>query len=200
MEKLKSSLLSNPFFFNTIRRPIAGDQRYTKNFVKKNLEKYNSKTVLDIGCGTGDFASSLPLEISCYLGVDLNTKYIAYAKSKYQSSKIKFMVQDVTEKKFYANHKFDAVILISMLHHLSDSDLAKILPSIKKITKKIIIIADLLPKPPGLLQKLMVKLDQGKYIRNEEEKIKLLEKYFSIISTELIRSRLALQYGIICRP
>ncbi len=156
--------------------------------------------MLDVGCGIGDFTSALPSEISYYLGVDLNKKYISYSKKKYKSKKIEFIMQDVTEMKFYEDRKFDAVILISMLHHLSDVELEKMLPVIKEITKKVVIIVDLIPSPPNLLQKLVVKLDQGKYMRNEKDKIKLLEKYFSIINTEIISSRLAVQFGIICCP
>ena len=192
-----SYLLSHPVFFNGIRAIIAGDQRKTKEFVKNNLMKYGVKTVLDVGCGTGDFVEAMPGDIA-YLGIDMNKKYIAFAKKEFKQKNIKFVVKDVTQKSFYANKKFDAVIFVSMLHHLSDDELAEMLPVIKKITKKVVIVVDLIPNPEGFWRRFMVRLDQGKYIRPREEKIKILSRYFKVKKKEFIPSRLAIQYGIIC--
>lgn len=190
-------LLSQPFIFNKLRRIIAGDQKNTKNFVKKNLLKYHVKSVLDVGSGTGDFVNCIPKN-SLYLGIDTNPKFIDFSNNNYDNGNVRFLVQDVTEKGFYQNKKFDAVLLISMLHHLSDEDLEEILSIVKKITKKVIIIADIIPDPPGIMQKIVVQLDVGKFVRPREEKLKTLGKYFRIVEVELISSRLAVQLGIIC--
>lgn len=190
-------ILSFPFFFNTIRTYVAGDQHKTKMFVYSVLRKYHVKTVLDFGCGTGDFSQAIPKHIK-YLGVDLNEKYIVYAQKKYRSQEKNFMIQNVIDQAFYKNKKFDAILLISMLHHLSDDELCLILPVLRKITRKVIVVADLIPNPDGILRKLMVKLDQGRFIRTPEEKIKTLQKYFKVVYTDTIPSRLAIQFGIIC--
>lgn len=194
-----SFILRNPVLFNSIRKIIAGDQNNTKDFVKFNLLKSKAKTVIDIGCGTGDFVTCLPDKVS-YLGIDINRNFISFAQSHYSGDNIKFALQDVTQKEFYKNKKFEAVLFISMLHHLTDDELNIVLPIIKKLTKKVIIFADIIPNPKGILRKIIVKLDQGKYVREKELKIKLLKKYFKITETKEIPSRLAVQYGIVCRP
>lgn len=191
-------LLSRPTIFNQIRKLIAGDQANTKNFVRKYLIKYKIKSVLDVGCGTGDFIEAVPDNMS-YLGIDINKEFISFAKSHYKDRKSLFLVQDVIEEQFSLDQKFDATILISMLHHFSDKDLEEILLKIKKITRKVIIIADIIPNPPGLLRKFMVKMDQGNYIRDKAEKLKILDKYFTITESKIISSRLAVQFGIICK-
>lgn len=192
-------ILDRPFFFNSIRRVIAGDQHNTKAFISETLKKYNVKSVLDIGCGTGDFSVCTPKGAQ-YTGADLNDRYIQYASQLYDSKNKTWITQDVTEKSFYAGRKYDAVLFISMVHHLSNRELETMLPVIKKMTRKVIVIADIIPEPPGVLRKLMVKLDQGKYIRPPEDKITIIEKYGKIVHTEHIPSRLAIQYGIICQP
>lgn len=192
-----SLLLSQPFVFNKLRIIIAGDQKNTKNFVKKNLLKYRVKTVLDVGSGTGDFVKCIPKN-ALYFGIDTNSRFIDFSNDNYGNRNTRFLVQDITKKSFYQNKKFDAVLLISMLHHLSDEELEEILPIIKKVTKKVVIIADIIPNPPRILQKIMVKLDLGKYVRSREEKLKILGKHFRIVEVKLISSRLALQLGIIC--
>jgi hypothetical protein len=66
------------------------------------------------------------------------------------------------------------------------------------MTNKVVIIADIIPDPPHLLQKFFAKIDRGKFVRKKQEKIKILEKYFKIISTQAIPTRSAVQLGIIC--
>lgn len=190
-------ILEKPYFFNTIRKVIAGDQKNTKRFVIEALKKNNVKSVLDIGCGTGDFAVCTPKDAS-YLGIDLNREYIKFAKHEYPSA-YQFKYQDVTKKEFYKGKKYDAVLFVSMIHHLSQEELDEILPVVKKVTKKIVVVADIIPAPEGILRKIMVKLDQGRFVRPEKEKEKILKKYFTIVKKEYVVSRLAVQYCLICR-
>jgi len=197
MRKIIFFLLSNPALFNSVRKIIAGNQKNTKDFVKITLENYNAKSVLDVGCGTGDFVDAIPQKTS-YLGIDIDPKFISYARRNYEKEKRDFLVGDINNNELLKNKTFDAALLISTLHHLSDFELEKILPLIKRHTKKVIIVADIIPNPDNLLRELMVKLDRGSYVRRREEKIKILKKYFKIVNTKVIKSRLAVQFGIIC--
>ena len=197
IKRFISSVLSKPALFNVIRKIIAGDQENTKQFVKKTLQSYKVKTVLDVGCGTGDFSQAVP-KAALYTGVDINASFIAFAKKNFSSKHHVFLRQDVRNKKFYNHKRFDGVMLISMMHHLSNEELQQLLPIVKKITKKTVLVADIIPNPPGILRKLMVSLDQGKYIRPQKEKIAILKKYFKIVDKEIVYSRLAVQYCIVC--
>lgn len=197
MRGIISYFLSQPFIFNNVRKTIAGNQENTKNFVRRNLQAYKAKTVLDIGCGTGDFVEAVPKQIN-YVGIDINEKFISFAQTHYQNEKRKFLVQNIIKNNFHQGKKFDATLFISMFHHLSDNDLKTILPIIRSVTKKIIIVADIIPDPDGILRKIMVKLDQGKFVRLKEVKINILCKYFKVAKTEIIPSKLAIQFGIIC--
>ena len=199
VKSITAFVLSNPIVFNQVRKLIAGDQANTKDFIKNALIKYRVKSVLDVGCGTGDFFEAVPTTVN-YLGIDINKQFILFARSHYGSKNNQFITQDLTSNQFSLKQKFDAVLLISMLHHLSDIELETILSKIKKITTKVVIIADIIPEPPGPLRKLMVKMDQGKYIRKSGDKLKILAKYFSIEEKKLVFSRLAVQFGVICTP
>jgi len=197
LDPMLSLILSNPVLFNSIRSVIAGNQKFTKQFVHNNLIKYNAKTVIDIGCGSGDFTEAVPDNIS-YLGLDINKEYISFAKRHYGNHNRNFIVRNVLDESFYKNRKFGAALFISMLHHLSDDELALILPVVKQITKKVIIIADIIPDPDGLLRKIVVSLDQGKFIRPKGKKLEIVSRYFKITETKIIPSRLAVQFGIVC--
>ncbi len=189
--------LSQPAVFNLIRKPSAGDQEEVKQFVSSNVKKYGAKTVLDVGCGTGDYVSSIPVSAE-YLGIDTSKEYLSYAKNLFKSTNRKFLFQDAVEAKFYKGRKFDVVILISILHHLSDKELAIILPQVKKVTQKAVIVTDIIPDPNGWLPKQLVKLDRGQYVRSKEEKLKILKKYFKVKKVEMLDQKLGTVCGIVC--
>lgn len=189
--------LSQPVIFNYIRKPIAGDQKEVKEFVSNNIKKYEAKSVLDVGCGTGDYIPTIPTTTQ-YLGIDTNQQYLSYVKNLFKTTDRKFLFQDATETKFYEDRKFDIVILISILHHLSDEDLAIILPQVSKVAKKAIIVTDIIPDPEGWLPKQLVKLDRGRYVRSKEEKLKLLKKHFKIKDVKMLNQKLGTVCGIVC--
>lgn len=195
-EWLSSTLLDNPLLFNYFRNLLAGDQNKTKSFVRDALLKYNCKTVLDFGCGTGDFSESCTRDME-YLGTDLNAKYIKFAKSHYIKHKNKKFIEDNILK--YKNlKKYDAVLFISMMHHFSDNELDIILKDIKKMVKKVLIIADIIPDPPNAIQKIAARLDRGKFVRPKKDKLNILKKYFKVTNAKIINSRIAVQYGVLC--
>lgn len=196
-DKISSPLLDNPQLFDNVRSLLAGNQENTKDFVKTNLLKYKCKTVLDLGCGTGDFSEACPATVK-YLGSDLNKNFITYAQKKYANDvNKKFITDDLLKNHEYTS--YDAVLLISMMHHFSDKEFLHILKKVHRITKKIVIFADIIPNPPHLIQKAAVALDRGKFVRPKEQKLQIIKKYFTVEKTQIINSRLAVQFGVICR-
>lgn len=198
MHWISDKFLDNPFMFNFVRYLLAGKQTGMKKFVSKYLKKYHCEIIADFCCGTGDFADPCPKN-SKYYGFDINSSFIVYASKKYERDKTKkFLKADVLYSKEIYTKKYDVILLISAMHHLSDNQLDLLLPKVKRITKKILIVADIIPDPPHFLQKFFAAIDRGRYIRPKEEKINILKKYFRIVSTEFILTRSAIQFGIIC--
>jgi SAM-dependent methyltransferase len=195
-DSLSSVLLDDPTIFNFVRYLLAGRQKRMKKFIKKYLDEYDCKTIADICSGTGDFAELIAIDAK-YIGFDLNSDFVNYAKNRYKNHKNKkFLIQNVLKLK--NDEKFDAVMLISTVHHFSDEELKIILPKVKQMTKKVVIIADIIPDAPHLLQRFFAKIDRGKYVRPAKEKIKILEKYFKVTATQNVPTRTAVQFGIIC--
>jgi ubiquinone/menaquinone biosynthesis C-methylase UbiE len=81
------------------------------------LNKYNlledGSTVLDVGCGTGDFLASLPNNLS-KLGVDIDAPSVNIAKNKYQD--IKFICSSFENLEY--NDKIDTITMYHVLEHL----------------------------------------------------------------------------------
>lgn len=192
-------ILEIPFLYNKIRQVIAGDQDGTKEYIASILKKNKCKRVLDLCCGTGDFAICTPANAS-YLGIDNNPQYIKYANDKYVSNKnMHFEARDLMSGKYKLKDRFDSVLLVSTLHHFSDKELSILFEIIKKNVRGFVIIADLDGNPPTIIQKILLKLDRGHFVRPNSEKMKLIKPYFKVIETDKINSRLALQFMIICK-
>jgi ubiquinone/menaquinone biosynthesis C-methylase UbiE len=158
-----------------------------------NYSAYNCHSVLDIGCGTGDFASLFDKKE--YLGIDINKDYISYARKKYPHS---FVSGDAVEYNFDLR-SFDASIFISTLHHLSDDQAKKLFAKIIDLTKKIIIIVDLNPET-SFFKKMLIKLDRGDYIRTTQQKISLLSGFGKIAKIVHFSTGLASQTGMVLLP
>jgi ubiquinone/menaquinone biosynthesis C-methylase UbiE len=197
-DRISSRLLDNPTMFNYVRFLLAGKQKKMKIFIKKYLDQYECGTVADICSGTGDFAELVSREAK-YVGFDLNSDFINFARKRYLNDKNKkFVKVNVLTSKAIQKSKFDAVMLISALHHFSDDDLKILLQTVKKMTKKVVIIADIIPDPPHLIQKFFARIDRGKFVRTAPDKLKILSKYFKVVTIIPIPTGSAVQLGVIC--
>lgn len=78
-------------------------------FLAQIFQKYgNVKDVLDVGCGSGSHLARLGKFGMTGMGVDLNPKMIAFARSKYP--KLSFELKDMRSLTF--RNRFDAVICL----------------------------------------------------------------------------------------
>jgi len=129
-------------------------QVMNKAFLKKilsHIEKINPNSILDIGCGEGEFASQiLRIYKGEYIGTDLSSNMLKKAKK----------VMPVFKSNVYnlsLQRKFDLVICLEVLEHLRKPKIA--LKNIKNVSDTAIISVP--------FQKLMSlgNLIRGKYIK-----------------------------------
>ncbi len=143
------------------------------------FHRYLSGRILDLACGTGELADHI--QPTSYLGVDLNGKYIDYAKTNRQRGS--FITADITE--LTLKEVFDTVTIISATHHLSDAQIQSLSRKISKIKFKYLLVIDGLPKRPfaGILKYLDDKLGGGNNFRSEQDLAKIFGQYFTIIES-----------------
>ncbi len=90
------------------------------------------KTVLDIGCGTGEFSRLLATQVEEVLAIDLSPKTIEIAKQhSVDFLNIDFQVADVLHW-VLPSEKFNAIVSIATLHYLP---VQKLLPNWKAALK-----------------------------------------------------------------
>ena len=197
LTKLRNFLADRPVIFTMLRKIIELNFYKQKRFIKENFSLDPSEKVLDIGSGTGEFADSF--KKADYFGIDISPIYVNYAKKK---NKGKFEVMDATRLQF-SDNSFDYILIMAILHHLSDEDIEKVLLEAKRVLVpggRILIMEDAKVKNlENFLVRFFQKFDKGEFIREPKEYDRLISKSFEIIKTEAFRSGTITYYSLLVK-
>jgi len=104
--------------------------------VIKLLKPMRGKTILELGCGRGDFSVWMAKQGAKVTAIDLGQDLIAAARvlCKLNQVDCEFRVQNIIDLPFDSD-TFDLVIGISILHHLSETDVSKALRQSRRVLK-----------------------------------------------------------------
>lgn len=96
-------------------------------FIKNRAGELSGKSILDIGCATGELAFQLATEGAQIVGIDLNEDLLQQAKSKNANSNIKFQVGNMLNlKNDFQQGQFDTVLCFgNTLVHLQTKELVQ---------------------------------------------------------------------------
>ena len=183
------ALLDHPALFNLSQLLISGGQRATKRWAKAWLNARPKHRILDVGCGTGEFAPlfrSTKDEVRStnegrYLGVDLNAQYIEYARERYGGPGMAFEVVDATRMSFAA-HSFDRALFVNCMHHFSDELNRGILREVARVLRPggRFVLIDMVGDHSGHAQRFFLDRDRGEYLRSLARQMALVEEFFTI--------------------
>ena len=190
MKDLIIKLANNPKIFILLRRLIEFNFTGEKKVLNKELQNLSTDiSILDLGCGTGEF--SYYFKGYNYNGIDIEPNYIEYAKANYDGN---FEIMDASNMMF-ENNRFDVIIVLGVFHHLNDNLCLKIFDEMKKVLKKngkIIIMEDVdVESKYDIIGNLLRKYDKGDHIRTKKEYMSLFQQNFKILNNYRIRSGLA---------
>ena len=193
-EKIRS-LLDNPRMFNFIRGTLDGSQNEIREYMQQILHLTEDDYVLDMCCGTGDYANVVP---GRYLGIDINQRFIKFAQGRYINDNRKQFVVCDAESTGLPDKSFKYSFFISALHHFSEPFNLLILKEISRLTQSKIVVVDLVPCQKYFLKHFLTKLDRGDYVRTIEEQRKLINRVLKIDKEEVFICRLAVFAVYIC--
>lgn len=143
--------------------------------------------ILDIGCGSGDFAMFLNRRE--FYGIDISPKSVETARKFYKEVK----VADVTELIPYPDNSFDYITAIMLFHHIPDFEkfaLKEIRRVLKKDGELIIIDHNRKNIHIRLMHEGLLKLVPGSYERAidiEEFKKLLAEENLKILDHNIFK-------------
>lgn len=156
-------LLEKTFVYRLWQAPFAEAKLAP---VLANNDVTTARRVLDVGCGPG--TNTRHFLSGDYLGIDLNEKYISYARRRYGRS---FMVADVTALNFPNHQRFDFVLINSLLHHLDDGETRRLLRSTASLlsSEGHVHILELVLPADASVARLLARLDRGHHARPLEK-------------------------------
>lgn len=137
----------------------------------------NKMSIIDIA-GGGQYST---LTKGKYLGIDLNPKYINYAKKVYrENGNRKFLCADANTTAI-ANSSYEVALLIDATHHLSDEENRTLFKTLNRVASKFIIICDPIKQSTNnLIGRFFTALDRGHHIRPKNKLLDLIEENFII--------------------
>lgn len=134
------------------------------------------RRVLDVGCGPGTNACYF---LQCdYLGVDSNLAYIRDAERRFGP---RFRVADVTTMRIESDHGFDAIIVNSLLHHLPDDTVDRLLAHLVTLLSDdgAVHIFDLVLPDRLTVSRLLARLDRGGFPRPLDRWREIFRQHFA---------------------
>jgi len=138
---------------------------------------FKNKKVLDVGCGRGDFLTSLREKYGCYcIGLDISKNMIFYAS---QNNSTSIYVVGSSDFLPFKDDAVDVVHFNHVFHHLPPNIQEKTLKESKRVAKEVVMIDDNVNwenRFKRFLANIFWKITDGGYIyRTETEWRKFLQ-------------------------
>lgn len=169
--------LSNVYLWHLFRAGLEGMFRFYSRRIAllRQLGFQGTESVLDIGCGTGQHSE---ITTGRYLGVDLDARYIEFAKKRHPGKE--FLCMDVSQLQL-DGEPFDVALMVDIIHHLSDEQARKLLADLARLTAKRVYFFEPVTQSPGnLVGRMVVAGDRGSYIRPREKLLELIRGVFAV--------------------
>jgi len=137
---------------------------------------------LDFGCGTGRLTRALAKNVDVCYGVDISEKMISLAKNyNHDITNCKFFVNHETNLSMFPDNKFDFILSLLVLQHISDPKLIKYyIQEFIRILKKNGLIVFQLPSNLPFIIRNNPKKNLYKFLSTLGFKKEFLFKHFKI--------------------
>lgn len=176
------ALLDRPGLFNLSQLLISGGQRATKRWAADWLDLQPNERLLDVCCGTGEFSPVTNDRGVAYLGIDLNPRYIAYARRRYGGGPTReFRVVDATRLAL-PPHSYDKALFVNSMHHFPDELNRGILREIARVLRPggRLVLIDMVGDHTGRARRFFLDRDRGHFLRSLAAQLTLVEEAFTI--------------------
>jgi ubiquinone/menaquinone biosynthesis C-methylase UbiE len=177
-------LLKNPslyrFYQKSVRAKYSEYDFFRFIFKQNNFKKIR---MLDICCGDGHILEHVNEFISEYIGIDYNDKYLEQCRNRWKKFNfINLELKDNANIDRLIEFKPNFIFINGAIHHLDDKTVKLINSFIKNnFSECRFLSVDPVKYNNALLNKIMIMLDRGKFIRNKSEYVELMNSLESFI-------------------
>jgi SAM-dependent methyltransferase len=152
----------------------------------EDLKLQPGERVLDVGCGPAYYFERLG-DVK-YTGFDTDERYIAWANGRW-GDRADFRCEILTEDHLASLPKMDAVMLLGLLHHLSDEDSSRLLRIVAGALApggRVISVDTCFEPTQGKISHWMSANDRGEYVRRPEQFVDLARRTFGDVDGEVL--------------
>ncbi len=182
---MKNLILKFKFFYRLYQKMIRR-KKSEYDFIEYIFNQTGKVNVLDLCCGDSYVLNFINSNVENYIGIDNNQNYLQNSELKYP--KFKFINSDIENlskiKELDINH-IDFVFLNGAIHHLNDdvvNDLLNFLT--KKYPNAKYLTIDPIIHNNKFLNRIMIDLDRGDFIRDTSKYKTLMNKFNSLITDD----------------
>ena len=192
---LRERFLARPAVYKLFKRVVL-PRGVINELVNDHFTVPDGGTVLDLGCGFGDYAQHFAGRTR-YLGVDQNERYIRIAQSLNATNGARFMVGDVSDAAIRTSGPYDLVMMSGVLHHLPTSDAVALLRDVAQLLTpagRFCALEAAFHPDQSLSARLIVAADRGRFVRDEDGYRALFPLAFEHLSVARYDNMLRIPY------
>ena len=188
-------ILEIPFIYDYYQNLVSTKNTWSTVF-KNFIDTSEDLIVLDCGCGTSKYRELI--DAKKYIGLDYNSNYIEEANKKFPNDT--FKVADLTKLQPNEFEKVDRIILLGIIHHLDDVESRLLINKLFNLLNRNGVIYTLDPlfisveKPSDRIANFVASKDRGRYVRKEEEYLKLFSPKIKKIEKRVFNNLLRIPF------
>ena len=134
--------------------------------------------MVDLGCGPADYLDLLPE--ARYFGMDVNPRYIAYAKKRF-GNRGEFRVGNIYDAQSTELPPADIVMANAVVHHLDDAEARALFETAKRCLKpsgRLVTFDNYLRENQNPISRWLIRNDRGQHVRSKTEYVALAREFF----------------------
>jgi len=178
-------LLGHVPLYVALQRGVGADRLRYRCLDELDLQP--GQVVLDVGCGPAYYFERLPRGVR-YYGFDTSERYIAYARRKW-GHRAEFRTEIFGEEHLDELPPVDSVMLLGLLHHLSDEQVRGLLSLAGRALApdgRVISVDTCFEPRQGRISRWMSRNDRGEHVRSPEAFVALAGESFAKVDGEVV--------------
>lgn len=183
---LPESMLARVWAYVLLQRVVGADRLRDQCISRLDLRP--GETVLDVGCGPAYYLGRLPRSVD-YYGFDTEPNYVRWAQKRWADRNASFRLGTFNEVEAAKLAPVDAVLLLGVLHHLSDEESTSLLKLTARSlapTGRVVTVDTCFEPSQGRLSRWMAENDRGGFVREPAAFVDLARTHFHNVEGELL--------------